>query len=83
MTGVFLESSIRVRSSDRTGHMVLTFQLAIRRAGTFLTFCFVYLGAIFQSICQAKTLSSKTIEAVGPWRDSTLTDRGLPGFTVQ
>ena len=83
MIGVFLASSIRVRSSDRTGHMVLTFQLAFRTAGTFLAFCFVLLGAVCQSTFQAKNLISKTIEAGGLWRDSTLTDRGLPGFNVQ
>ena len=59
MIAVFLASSIRLRSSDRPGHMVLTFQLAIRKVGTFLTFFFVLLGAVFQSTCQAKTLSSK------------------------
>ena len=54
MIAVFLASSIRVRSSDRPGHMVLTFQLAIRRADTFLT-----CSLVFQSTCHAKTLSSK------------------------
>ena len=59
MIAVFLASSIHMRSSDRPRHMVLIFQLAIRRAGSFLTFFFVLPGAVFQSTSQAKTLSSK------------------------
>ena len=59
MTAVFLTSSVRVRSSGRPEHMVLTFQLAIRRAGIFETCFFVLRGAVFQSTCQANTLSSK------------------------
>ena len=57
MIAVFL-ASIRVRSSHGPGHMFLTFQLAIRRTDTFLTFIFVMLGAVLHHDL-AMILSSK------------------------
>lgn len=42
MTAVFLASSICLRFAEKPGHMVLTFQLAMQRAGDF--FCiFLFL----------------------------------------
>ena len=72
---VFLASSIRKRASDTPGHMFLTFQLATQMADNFLTFVFVLSGAVCQSTCQTKILSS--FEVGGAWRKSTLADWGL------
>ena len=52
MIAVFRESSLCWRSVNNPGHMVLTFQLAMRRAGLRVVFTFLLLGASMSPTCQ-------------------------------
>ena len=75
---VFLEASICWRSFDKPGHMVLTFQLASRRAGVFFIL-FDLPGVKLSVHLSSRCYQLQThIEAGGPWRVSTLFAGGCP-----
>ena len=78
MMAVFLVSSICWRSSDRPGHIVLTFQVASRKADVFFFFrCLPGAGAL-QPACRFCLSSKHPMEQAGCGGVATQLSGGCP-----